>query len=275
MQGASRNSLGALRDRLPAEGDLSRLSDELFAVVSLLGSRASLRRALSDPAATGVTKSNVVSQLLGSRIDASSLDIVAAAVQSRWSQSRDLVDALEEIAIDAALITAQTAGSLDAVEDELFRFERILDAEPTLRDALTNRNLPGEAKRELLHRLLDGKVNGVTSTLIERVVLEPRGRTIEAALRELSSLAAKRRQRLIAHVTSAVELTENEQRDLAAALSRTFGHELQLQVVVDPALIGGITVRVGDELIDASVARQLAEARRKLTGRSSTRSARA
>jgi F-type H+-transporting ATPase subunit delta len=196
-------------------------------------------------------------------------------VRARWSQSRDLVDALEELADTADLTTAERDGSLDAVEDELFRFERILDAEPTLRDALTNRNLPGEAKRELLHRLLDGKVNGVTSTLIERVVLEPRGRTIEAALRELSSLAAKRRQRLIAHVTSAVELTENEQRDLAAALSRTFGHELQLQVVVDPALIGGITVRVGDELIDASVARQLAEARRKLTGRSSTRSARA
>jgi F-type H+-transporting ATPase subunit delta len=275
MQGASRESLRTLRDRLPAEGDLTVLSGELFAVVSLLSGRASLRRALSDPAATGKAKSDVVTSLLATRIGAGSVDIVRAAVESRWSQSRDLVDALEEVAVDAALITAQTAGTLDAVEDELFRFERILAAEPTLRAALTDPNLSADGKRDLLRRLLDGKVNVVTYSLVERAVLEPRGRTIDRALQELSALAAQRRDRLIAHVTSAVELTADEQRDLTAALSRTFGHELGLQMVVDSALIGGLTVRVGDELIDASVARQLDDARRKLTGRSGTRPTRA
>jgi F-type H+-transporting ATPase subunit delta len=275
MQGASRDSLRQLTDQLPAEGDLGGLSGDLFAVVTMLGGQPSLRRALSDPAATGTAKVHVVDALLGSRLAEAALDLVRESVRSRWSQSRDLIDALEEVAVDASLITAQTAGTLDAVEDELFRFDRILDAEPTLRDALTNRSVPTEVKRELLHKLLDGKVNTVTYTLIERVILEPRGRTIEGALRELSTLAAKRRQRLIAHVTSAVELTDDEQRDLAVALSRTFGHELRLQMVVDASLIGGLTVRVGDELIDASVARQLDEARRKLTGRSGIRSTRA
>jgi F-type H+-transporting ATPase subunit delta len=275
MQGASRDSLGRLTDQLPTEGDLGGLSGDLFAVVTMLGGQPSLRRALSDPAATGTAKVSVVDALLASRLGDAALDLVRDAVRSRWSRSRDLIDALEEVAVDASLITAQTAGTLDAVEDELFRFDRILEAEPTLRDALTNRSVPTEAKRELLHKLLDGKINAVTYTLVERVILEPRGRTIEGALRDLSTLAAKRRQRLIAHVTSAVELTDDEQRSLAAALSTTFGHELQLQMVVDASLIGGLTVRVGDELIDASVARQLDEARRKLTGRSSTRSARA
>jgi F-type H+-transporting ATPase subunit delta len=275
MQGASRNSLGTLRDQLPADGDLTRLSDELFAVVSMLGSGASLRRALSDPAASSVAKVHVVDQLLSSRIDAMSLDVVREAVSSRWSQPRDLVDALEEIAVDAALITAQTGGDLDAVEDELFRFGRIVESDPPLRAALTNRELPADTKRELLHKLLDGKVNLVTYKLIERAVVEPRGRTIERALQDLSGLAAQRRDRLVAHVTSATELSEAEQSGLAAALSRTFGHELKLQVVVDASLIGGLTVRVGDELIDASVARQLQEARRTLTGRSGVRPARA
>ena len=275
MQGASRNSLGALRDRLPAEGDLTLLSDELFAVVSMLGARASLRRALSDPAASRFAKVEVVDRLLASRVDAASLDLLREAVSSRWSQPRDLVDALEELAVDAALITAQTAGDLDAVEDELFRFSRIVEGDPPLRAALTNRELAADPKRQLLHTLLDGKVNGVTYKLIERVVLEPRGRTIERALQDLSGLAAQRRDRLVAHVTSAIELSDTEQRDLTAALSRTFGHELKLQVVVDSALIGGLTVRVGDELIDASVARQLEEARRTLTGRSGVRPARA
>jgi F-type H+-transporting ATPase subunit delta len=275
MQGASRNSLGTLRDRLPAEGDLTLLSDELFAVVSMLGARASLRRALSDPAASRFAKVEVVDRLLASRVDAASLDLLREAVSSRWSQPRDLVDALEEIAVDAALITAQTAGDLDAVEDELFRFSRIVESDPPLRAALTNRDLAADLKRQLLHKLLDGKVNSVTYKLVERVVIEPRGRTIERALQDLSGLAAQRRDRLVAHVTSATELSETEQRDLAVALSRTFGHELKLQVVVDSSLIGGLTVRVGDELIDASVARQLDEARRTLTGRSGVRPARA
>jgi F-type H+-transporting ATPase subunit delta len=275
MQGASRNSLGTLRDRLPAEGDLTLLSDELFAVVSMLGARASLRRALSDPAASRFAKVEVVDRLLASRVDAASLDVLREAVSSRWSQPRDLVDALEEIAVDAALITAQTAGDLDAVEDELFRFSRIVESDPPLRAALTNRDLAADLKRQLLHKLLDGKVNSVTYKLVERVVIEPRGRTIERALQDLSGLAAQRRDRLVAHVTSATELSETEQRDLAVALSRTFGHELKLQVVVDSSLIGGLTVRVGDELIDASVARQLDEARRTLTGRSGVRPARA
>lgn len=275
MQGASRDSLGRLTDRLPTAGDLRELSDNLFAVVTMLGGQPSLRRALSDPAATGTAKVHVVDSLLASRVGETALQLVREAVRSRWSQPRHLVDALEELAVDAALITAQTAGALDAVEDELFRFERIVDGEPTLRDALTNRNVAGDVKRDLLRRLLDGKVNPVSLTLIERVVLEPRGRTLDNALREMSGLAAKRRDRLVAHVTCAVELSETEQRDLGVALSRTFGHELRLQVVVDPSLIGGLTVRVGDELIDASVARQLDEARRTLTGRSGTRPSRA
>lgn len=271
MQGASRKSLAELRDQLPDSGNLTQLSEQLFAVVTLLSRQASLRRALSDPSSAGVTKVRVVEQLFAEQLEEATLGVLRKAAELRWSQPRDFVNALEEIGVDAALIAAETAGDLDSVEDELFRFGRILDAEPDLRAALTDRNLPNDRKQQLLHRLLDDKVAGVTYRLLERVVLEPRGRTIETALRDLSELAAKRKERLIAHVTTAVELTDAEQGDLAVALGRTFGHEVRLQVVVDPALIGGLTVRVGDELIDASVARQLDEARRKLTGRSGSR----
>jgi F-type H+-transporting ATPase subunit delta len=194
--------------------------------------------------------------------------LISTAVKLRWSESRDLVDAFEEIAVDAALAVAEAAGELDEVEDELFRFERILDAESDLRAALTDHSLPDDRKRDLLHRLLDGKVNDVTFGLLERAVITPRGRTIERVITDLSALVAKRRERLIARVTTAVELTESEHTDLAAALHANFGSDIQLQVVVDPSLIGGLTVRIGDELIDGSVARQLAEARRRLTSRS-------
>jgi F-type H+-transporting ATPase subunit delta len=223
---------------------------------------------LTDPALEVDRKTAIVDQLLGRQLAGATLRLVKTAVELRWSESRDLVDALEELAVDSALAVAEAAGQLDEVEDELFRFERILEAEPALRSALTDAALPDDRKRELLHRLLHGKVSDVTLGLLERAVVAPRGRTIEGVITDLSALAAKRRERLIARVTTAVELTDQEQTDLAAALKRSFGSDIQLQVVVDPELLGGLTVRIGDELIDGSVARQLAEARRRLTGRS-------
>jgi F-type H+-transporting ATPase subunit delta len=268
MEGPSRASLRTLRDAVSGRGDAQQLSDELYAVVGLLATQGSLRRALTDPALEVTRKTAIIDQLLGKQLAARTIRLVKTAVELRWSESRDLVDALEELAVDSALAVAEDAGQLDEVEDELFRFERILDSETALRSALTDPALPDDRKRELLHRLLDGKVSDVTFSLLERAVIAPRGRTIEGVITDLSTLAAKRRERLIARVTTAVELTDQELTDLAAALKRNFGSDIQLQVVVDPELLGGLTVRIGDELIDGSVARQLAEARRRLTGRS-------
>ncbi|HTR69300.1 MAG TPA: F0F1 ATP synthase subunit delta [Mycobacteriales bacterium] len=275
MQGASRDSLALLREQVPTDGDLTTLSQELFAVVSLLSGYGSLRRAMSDPASAPTTKVHLVEQLFGDKVGPQTLELLRAAARSRWSQPIDLLDALEELGVDAALAVAQNADQLDEVDDELFRFGRILEADLDLRTVLTDRQLPAETKSRLLHTLLDGKVTAVTFELLQRAVNEPRGRTIEHALRELSVLAARRREQLIAHVTSAVALSDDEVRDLSAALMRTFGYDIQIQAVVDPSLIGGVTVRVGDEIIDGSVARQLDEARRRLTGRSGTRPNRA
>jgi len=266
--------MSALRDALTndtSESDaqtLGQVSDQLFAVVSLLSANGSLRRALSDPAMSADLKQRLVDNLFAEKVSAPTLALVRLAARSRWSEPRDVVDALEAVAVDAAMTRAEREEQLDEVEDELFRFERIVDGEPQLRAAFTNRNLPADRKRDLVHRLLDGKASAVTVSLVERAVLFPRGRTIERVLDEFSSFAAQRRSRLIARVTSAIPLTEQQQDRLSDALAREFGHEVRLQMVVDPELVGGITVRVGDELLDASVLRQLGAARRHLTGRS-------
>lgn len=264
----------ALREALTtdtSESDaqtLAQVSDELFAVVSLLTTTGSLRRALSDPAMSSDLKQRLVDNLLSEKVSAPTLALVRLAARSRWSEPRDVVDALEAVAVDAAMTRAEREEQLDEVEDELFRFERIVDGEPQLRAALTDRNLPADRKRELVHRLLDGKAAPVTVALVERAVLFPRGRTVERVLDEFTAFAAQRRDRLIARVTSAIPLTEDQQERLSDALAREFGHEVRLRMVIDPELVGGITVRVGDELLDASVLRQLGAARRHLTGRS-------
>jgi len=278
MQGASRDALASLRDALAQSGTtdsatLRRLSEDLFAVVTLFAGQASLRRAVADPALESDAKAGLIDQLLAGKLGDIALDVVRQTARSRWSEPRDVVDALEAIAVEAALSQAEADDQLDEVEDQLFRFERIVGGEPRLRTALTDRNLPADRKQALLHRLLDGKVAPVTLALVERAVLSPRGRTLERVLEEFLTLAAQRRSRLVARVTSAVPLSDDQQARLADTLAREFGGEVRLQVVVDPSLLGGLTVRVGDELIDASVARQLDTAHRKLTGRSGGRSA--
>lgn len=273
MQGSSRDSLAALREALAAEtagvdaATLHQLSDELFAVTALVAGSGPLRRAISDPGLRAEDKVRVVDSLLTGKVTPGTVALVRLAAGRRWSESRDVVDSLETLAVDAALTGAERSGQLDEVEDQLFRFERIVDGEPALRVALTDRYLPAERKRDLVRRLLDGKVAPVTVALVRQGVLHPRGRTIERVLEEFTSVAAQRRSRLVARVVTATALTADQQTRLADALAREFGHEVRLQVVVDPSILGGMTVRIGDELIDASVLRKLNAARRHLAGR--------
>lgn len=274
MQGSSRASLAALRDRLSKLTDdlddaaIQQLSDELFGVVTVLAGPGGVRRTLSDPAIDSARKEKFVQTLFGDRVSATTTKLLKQVAKTRWAAPRDVVDAVENLAVEAALVGAERQDQLDEVEDGLFRLERILASEHELRAALTDRLLPADRKIELLHRLLDDKVAETTFSLVERAVIAPRGRTVERVLREFSELAASRRERLIARVTSAIPLTEDQQERLIERLRGAFGRDIRLQLVVDPSLIGGVTVRIGDEQIDGSVIRHLTEARRQLSGQS-------
>jgi len=142
----------------------------------------------------------------------------------------------------------------------------VVAAQPDLRAALASTWLPGERKDELLSALLRGKVTPVTLRLITQMVTHPRGRALPVALDMCASIAAQRRQQLIAVVRSMVELTAAQQRRLADALAAAYGHRVHLNIVIDPTVMGGISVQIGDELIDGTAARKLAAVRRKLAG---------
>lgn len=271
MNGASREALAAAHESLDAltdttSVDAAKLAGELAAVTALLDREVSLRRVLTDPAQPGEAKAELARRVLGGQVGSDTVDLVAGAVRSRWSQSRDLVDSLEELANTADLTAAQKAGVLDNVEDELFRFGRILSSSPELRSALTNRSATSSVKGELLARLLGGKAEPVTERLVVRLVTHPRGRSLDAGLESLSKLAAARRNRMVAVVTSAVPLTEAQKQRLGAGLARIYGRDMHLNLEVDPSVIGGVSVRVGDELINGSIAERLEEAARRLAG---------
>lgn len=194
------------------------------------------------------------------------VDLISGMVRSRWSQSRDLVDSVEELANIADLTAAQRSGDLDDVEDELFRFGRIVASDKELRAALTNRSASAAAKGQLLRSLLGGKARSATERLVTRLVTQPRGRSLEEGLESLSKLAADRRERMVAVVTSAVPLSDRQKQRLGAALAKIYGRPMHLNLDVDPTVFGGIAVRVGDEVINGTISERLEEATRRMAG---------
>ncbi|MFJ8665184.1 F0F1 ATP synthase subunit delta [Streptomyces sp. NPDC093600] len=271
MNGASREALATARESLDAltdntSVDAAKLAGELAAVTALLDREVSLRRVLTDPAQAGEAKAELAGRLLSGQVGGETADLVSGMVRSRWSQSRDLVDSVEELANIADLTAAQQAGALDDVEDELFRFGRIVSSSTELRSALTDKAATASAKGELLRSLLGGKAQAVTERLIVRLVTQPRGRSLEAGLESLSKLAAARRDRMVAVVTSAVPLTDQQKQRLGAVLAKLYGRQMHLNLDVDPTVLGGISVQVGDEVINGTIAERLEEATRRLAG---------
>jgi F-type H+-transporting ATPase subunit delta len=270
LQAASRESLADLSARLDVfigqvgAADLDRLADQLFSVARLLSGETTLRRHLADPAVPQESRTGLVERLLGSKLDRPALEAVAAAVAERWSRPVDLVNALEALARNAALGSAEKSDRLDEVEDELFRFGRILDREPELAGLLAATSRPLDGRTALLDRVLGGKVTPTTATLLNQAVALPRGRHLDVIAEELAELAAARRELSVARVVTPVRLTPEQEQRLTTSLSRLYGRPMSLQVELDEALLGGLVVRVGGEVIDGSVAGRIEAARRHL-----------
>ena len=268
VRGASRASLAEAKGQLAAViaggADPGQLGDELFAVTGLLDAQAGLRRALSDPTVEARAKGGLAADLLGSRVAPATLELVRGLVSARWSEPGDLADAAEQLAVLAIVEIADQQDKLDDLEDELFRFGRIVSAEPELRSALSSRFIPADRKNELLDALLGGKVTGPTLRLVTQAADQARGRSLDASLDEYARLAAERRERLVAEVHVAIALTATQRRRLGAALAASYGHDVHLNIVIDPRVIGGMTVEIAGELIDGSMASRLAGLRRRL-----------
>jgi len=269
MRGASRASYAELRDRLgpalPSAAIAERTGDELFAVVRLLDSEHGLRRALADPTKLSREKAAVARRLLHGKVSETTEDLVADAAAARWASSTDMADAVEQLAIEALAVSSQFDGTLDNLEDDLFRFARVISGQPGLRSALIG-PASSDAKRSLLENLLSGKVSSPSLDLITQVLTHPRGRSPQAVLDLCASIAARRREQLIAVVRVATELTAQQRGRLAESLAATYGRGIHINVVHDPAVLGGVSVQIGDELIDGTAASRLAVVRRKLAG---------
>jgi F-type H+-transporting ATPase subunit delta len=267
---ASRDALESTRRRLSestqqaSAGDLGTVADQLDGVADLLRREPVLRRTLADSSRDAQDREGLASRLLDGQVTSVTADVVKAAVSASWSKPDDLVDGLRTVAREALLISAERDGRLDAVEDELFRLGRIVAAEPELERLLADPAANAEGKHQVLERLLADRTEATTRKLAEQLVAHPTGRGVAQGLERLAELAAERRERSVATVRSPVALSDQQQERLAGALARIYRRDITLHLEVDPALVGGLVIQVGDEVIDGSVAGRLDELGRRL-----------
>ncbi|GAA1824249.1 F0F1 ATP synthase subunit delta [Nesterenkonia flava] len=267
MAGVTSESLAALATELEpvlATADLAT-ADELFAALDVIDSSAALRRSLTDPARSPEERASVVRSLFGSKVQPTTARILEAIVSKRFRKERDLGDAVETQAV--AVVTAQAERSglrgLEELEGALLRFRRTVLTSHEVQRALTDAQAPTESKQRLAARL-SPQVSDGARLLIDRAVTSPRGVRPSALVERFAQAVAARQQRWIAQVTVAKELDSAYQERLLASLNRYFGRELKLDVVVDPAVVGGIRVQVADEVVDNTVSARLNDLNRKL-----------
>jgi F-type H+-transporting ATPase subunit delta len=240
------------------------LAAELFAVADLLGGQAQLRNALADPTVADDRRTEFALTVFGSRVGEAAATVVSAAAGLRWSGPASLVASIDRQGVRALLGHALAAGTLDTVEEELFRFTRTVVADPALRSALDDRTAAVPLRQQLVSDLLTGRADADTTELARRAVARSTV-SFEETVEDYLSLAAAVRARAIATVTVARPLDADQRARLQAALERQLGRSVNLQVIVDPSVIGGARVQVGDEVIEGTVSGRLAAAEKQLT----------
>jgi F-type H+-transporting ATPase subunit delta len=248
-----------------AGADATRLAEELFSVVDALDSSGSLRRALTDPARSGTDKGTLVASLFGA-FDPRVRDLVSAFADRRWILASDLGDAIEDAAVEAHLASAQSEGRLDALEEELFSVERFLATERDVLSALGDRAASPDARARLARELFGASVGPTTLALVERAARQPRKRRLTNALAYYIAVAAARSGKAVVQVTAAVDLGAAHRERLASILRASLGREVRLNVSVDPSVIGGMRIQVGERVVDGTILSKLDEVQRQLVG---------
>jgi F-type H+-transporting ATPase subunit delta len=266
LRAASRDGLTSVVekfDEVTADLDvtgLTRLADQVASVARLLDRETVLARHLAEPSSDAAPKLRLVETVLSGKVSDPTLDILKTAAAQRWSSASDLILGVKHVARLALLVRAEREDQVEDVEDQLFRFSRILDSEPRLITILSEYTAPVEGRVSLLTSVLHGRANRNTADLLRQTVELLHGERADEVVRELAALAVSRRGEVVAHVRAAADLTAAQQDRLTELLTRIYGHPVSLQLDVDPALLGGLTIAVGDEVIDGTLASKLASA---------------
>ena len=270
LGGKSRQSLASLRGTLDEQlkgvssADCTAISHDLVLVLASLNSSIGLRRAFTDPSRDTASKSTLIADLFGKSVSKSAITLLEAAVSLRWSSPVDVASAVEQLAIESEATAANADSTLDRLQDELFAFETLLEQNTDLRGALSINSVEAVHKSELVSALLANKVASSTLRLITELVNALNGRNIELVIDLYIQTVAARRNRAIAVVRTRSELSTAQTEKLVALLTKQMGQPVHLNVEIDPTVLGGLSIRFKDEMIDGTISTRVAEAGRAL-----------
>jgi len=266
MRGTSAKSLETVLAVIDtASGGVGELGAQLFGVVDVLDQSPALRRVLTDPSTTAEAKRQLVHSVFDGRVSSEALSAFLTAVDGRWAAGRDLADGLEQAGVAAYVRAAEVAGEAPGFSDDLFAAGQAIAGDPDLRRAVSDKAAPAELKKRLLARVLEGKIADSALAVVQQAAAARTG-SFEKVLERFDDLVAQRRGNLTATVRVAYPLADAERERLASALRGKYGNDVQLNLIVDPTVVGGIAVAVDDEVVDATMSTRLEAARRALAG---------
>lgn len=270
LRSASRDAQAAVVARFDSVAgslsadQLSALSDDLASVTRLLLREPILARHLAEASGQTDAKKALLQQLLGGKVGAAALDLLDAAVSIRWSTTADFVDSVEHLARLSLMVRAERENQAEEVAEQLFRFSRVLESQPQLNTLLGDFSAPADGRVSLLRSVLGSGAGSTAGALLAQTVELLRGQRADDAVAQLAELAITRRGELVAEVSAAADLTESQRTRLTAVLARIYHHPVSIQLNVDPSLLGGLAVTVGDEVIDGTLSARLTAAENKL-----------
>jgi F-type H+-transporting ATPase subunit delta len=266
MLGASKNAYKSLIKLVDSNKILQSFENgsSLLLLADAISGSKTLRTTLTDSGISPDARSGVARDVLAKLGTSDAVSLVGEAVKMRWSKTNDLVQALEASGARALFAASENKSELDRVEDEVFAFERAIAASGELELLLADPNMTASAKTSVITDLVGKTFTTTSILLVTHAISHRHGRSITSSLSDLQKLAAARRNRVLAEVTAAIALTSEQEQKLVAALTAIYKQDVQVQVVIDKRVIGGVAVRVGDEVIDGTVANRLAQVRRQL-----------
>ncbi|MCU1546310.1 MAG: synthase subunit delta [Homoserinimonas sp.] len=265
MGATTRESLATSKAALATLGEVSlEMAEELFAAGRIIGESAQLRSLLSEPAGDGANKVAILTAVFGSKLSEQVLGLLAVVVAGRWSKDNDLLAGIEELGLRAAA-SSVTGSSVD-VEGELYAFGKAVSSNAQLELAISSKLGTGTSKVALVDALLIGKVSPQTLAIVRHLVQQPRGRRINGLVSGAASVVADQAGYVIATISSAKPLAPAQLLRLKTGLAGSYGRQVKVNEVIDSALIGGVRVQIGDDIIDGSVATRLNELRLQLAG---------
>ena len=272
MRSASRDAQVALVERFSSMAtsltgeQLSTLSGDLASVAELLLREPILARHLAEASGETEAKKQLLARLLSGKADANTIDLLNTAVSVRWSKTADFGSAVEHVARLGLLVRAEREHQADEVAEQLFRFGRILQDQPRLNSLLGDYSKPADDRVALLRNVFDraSGTNPTAGALLTQTIELLHGERADEAVQELAELAVAHRGEIVAEVAAAAELTDSQRARLADVLARIYHHPVSVQLNVDPELLGGLSVAVGDEVIDGTLSSRLAAAETRL-----------